>query len=222
MVKPRIRLKGVLNLVIEVAYSQQLSQAHRKMLAYFDTEPGIVAGILVDIEYPWKKVGEFFDYNNGKMVFYYYQRQQVDNDVFTATPVLYPLYAISFGDDPLTEDDMSDITRITGCTDIRGYGVGEEYPQCIRSGEHPTPACYRPAIDAKTLIVDDPSEPLAEEANQFLEHLLQIPGGTEVDLYSLKHKIHHEGLRAMNSTVARTLHIVNPQVIPERYRLNIL
>lgn len=102
-------------LLVEIAYFATLRTTYEKVIAYFDAVPRIQAALIIDVGYPWGRVGgaetSFSDPNHSKLVLVYLRRQP--NDTVVAETV------ISFGNTPLTAADVERIVGVTGACDAR-------------------------------------------------------------------------------------------------------
>lgn len=97
-------------MVVEIAYFATLRTTYEKVIAYFDAVPRIQAALIIDVGYPWGRVGgagtSFLDPNHSKLVLVYLRRQP-NNTVVAET-------VISFGNTPLTAADVERIVDVTG------------------------------------------------------------------------------------------------------------
>jgi hypothetical protein len=117
---------GEPRIIVEVAYSEKLSDAHLKMQEMLKY-PTVKAGILVKVRYPWSKLTEdenLFEPNDSLLLLIYYAKpDNYGNPLFNDIPAPTPQTIINFGNEKLTEAEINyimDQTEFTGS--IRGYG----------------------------------------------------------------------------------------------------
>ena len=195
------------NFVVEVAYSATLSHTHQKVESYFRSSPGLMAALIVDIGYPWDPLpsnNKFMNYTDGKIALFYYERPPVGAPLTASR-------AISFGNSPLTAEDVARACNITGVSEanFRGVGVKADDGLCDRPGLE----VYTFAIPAPPLVVDNPADELADAALVQLLHAvnqdyaaLEMP----VDLFKFKKDIVLNGVHQMNLDIAWSEHLVAP------------
>ena len=194
------------NLLVEVAYSVSLADTHAKIDAYFDAMPGLMAAVVVDIEYPWRTLPPhgLLDFADGKMAFYYYERP-------SAGSPLRASYAVSFGHSPLTAEDVLRARNMTGVhqAHFRGHGVRAIDPPCDAANIE----LYRISIPAAHLLADDPQDAFAGEV---MAQLLQAVQNNinalqfSLDLFRLKNNVLLHGVYETNLDIATALGIELP------------
>ncbi len=220
-VKGRHHLVTVL---AEVSYGVDLDLTHPRIKDFSDEYPTLRTAFIIRIDYPWKKfpIGhpkhDFYDFNNGKMIIFRYDYPHFDR----------ASSAISFGDDPITNDDIVSYLedKNIDANNITGFGVGDA-PAC----DAPHIPLYKIRIDKDVLFMDYTNSELEDneeggDGNKedgmlrvtMRDRLIEALGedvdalNFNIDLFRLKRDTIEMGIGAMNETIEEIVGIRKPRI----------